>query len=680
MFIANNKPAKGEPMSINIRFRNGIGRDQLIDRIIDNSPNGKNPPFNAGPSPLPFSPAAGLLNEFRTVDGSGNNRLHPERNPVAGSDEVRFTRPLFMPGTADGLIDGPNPRTISNAVSSGPHAEDHDPKLSAWSYVFGQFVDHDLDLTNQDGVRHIDIAVPNGDPNLPDGSVIPLTRAMVDPGNGHAINAVSGWLDASQVYGSDSATAQSLRLPDGHMKTSEGNNLPIVNDQFVAGDVRVMENPELTGATLLFVREHNYQVDRLHALHPNWTGDQLYQMAKAIVTAELENIIYSEFLPALLGNNALPAYHGYNPNADARITEEFSMAAFRFGHSTVSGEQTKIDNQGNELATQSLADAFLNTPADDTANGGLDALLRNLGADPAQANDVYAVDELRNLLAAPPDAIDLIAIDVQRERDLGLNTLNKTRAALGLAPYTSFTQVTSDPTIVVAHLQQTYGTVDKLDLFIGGLAEKHVPGADMGQTFRAILARQFENLRDGDRFWWQNENFDPATRTMIGQTTLSDLIMRNTDTKDMQLNAFVTAQRHLSSVAPEDPSSPQLVIGVDTPGATIAGGAADDTIVAGLGSHQRLTGAGGTDLFVFDGTGHVDTITDFNPRMERIEFHVDAADLLPATVRNTPGGATVGFDGNSITLSGVAAGQITQNNLIFLDSHAQVSHHPLLFR
>ncbi|HEY7577652.1 MAG TPA: hypothetical protein VH855_08650, partial [Acetobacteraceae bacterium] len=86
------------------------------------------------------------------------------------------------------------------------------------------------------------------------------------------------------------------------------------------------------------------------------------------------------------------------------------------------------------------------------------------------------------------------------------------------------------------------------------------------------------------------------------------------------------------------------------------------------------------DLFVFDGTGHVDTITDFNPRMERIEFHVDAADLLPATVRNTPGGATVGFDGNSITLSGVAAGQITQNNLIFLDSHAQVSHHPLLFR
>ena len=65
---------------------------------------------------------------------------------------------------------------------------------------------------------------------------------------------------------------------------------------------------------------------------------------------------------------------------------------------------------------------------------------------------MYAVDELRNLLAAPPDTMDLIAIDIQRERDLGLGTLNQTREALGLAPYTDFNQITSDPT-VVANLQ-----------------------------------------------------------------------------------------------------------------------------------------------------------------------------------------------------------------------------------
>ena len=46
-------------------------------------------------------------------------------------------------------------------------------------------------------------------------------------------------------------------------------------------------------------------------------------------------------------------------------------AAFRFGHSIVSGEETKIDDQGNELSSQSLADAFFATPADVTARTGL---------------------------------------------------------------------------------------------------------------------------------------------------------------------------------------------------------------------------------------------------------------------------------------------------------------------
>jgi peroxidase len=48
------------------------------------------------------------------------------------------------------------------------------------------------------------------------------------------------------------------------MKTSAGNNLPIVDTAqgpaFAAGDVRAQENPDLT-ALPLFVREHNYQVD-----------------------------------------------------------------------------------------------------------------------------------------------------------------------------------------------------------------------------------------------------------------------------------------------------------------------------------------------------------------------------------------------------------------------------------
>jgi hypothetical protein len=36
----------------------------------------------------------------------------------------------------------------------------------------------------------------------------------------------------------------------------------------------------------------------LKAQHPDWTGDQLYYMAKAVTAAEYQNIIYKEYLPA----------------------------------------------------------------------------------------------------------------------------------------------------------------------------------------------------------------------------------------------------------------------------------------------------------------------------------------------------------------------------------------------
>jgi len=191
-----------------------------------------------------------------------------------------------------------------------------------------------------------------------------------------------------------------------------------------------------------------------------------------------------------------------------------------------------------------LADAFFNAPEEDEANG-IDPLLRNLGTDFAQATDVYAVGVLRNLLFAPlvggeVDEIDLIAIDIQRERDAGLGTLNQTRQAIGLQPYNTFADLTPDP-VLQKNLQGVYGTVDKVDLFMGGLAENHAQGAVVGTTFQTIIARQFRALREGDRFFWQNEGFNSETAFMISNTTLADILKRNTDTPNLQTNVFITA-------------------------------------------------------------------------------------------------------------------------------------------
>ena len=51
----------------------------------------------------------------------------------------------------------------------------------------------------------------------------------------------------------------------------------------------------------------------------------------------------------------------------------------------------------------------------------------------------------------------------------------------------------------------------------------------MGQTIQTVLVDQFERLRDGDRFWYQNDPDLAGMQQEIEQTTLTDIIRRNTD-------------------------------------------------------------------------------------------------------------------------------------------------------
>jgi peroxidase len=579
--------------------------------------------------------------QFRTIDGSQNNPEDPSINQ-ANTDFVRVAPANFADGF-NAMQPGPNAREISNiVVANDPdtHLEVDGVALSGMMYAWGQFVDHDLDLekggTNTDDIS---IPVPAGDA-LPADTVIPLNRVAIDPDTGvpghpaTAINTVTGWLDGSQVYGSDPATAASLRTADGHMKVSAGNNLPIVDTPqgpaFAAGDVRAQENPDLTALQTLFVREHNYQVDLLHKEHPHWSGDRLYETARAITTAEMVHITYNEFLPHLLGSDAVPAYHGYDPSVNATISEEFEGAAYRFGHSIVSSDINGISNSGATTSEQALADTFFESPAAFVANGGGDGLLRHLASDTAQSLDTHIIEDLRSLLFDPPDAIDLAATNIQRAHDLGLGSLNETRTALGLTPYTDFDQITLDPTTVAA-LKQAYGTVDPIDLWTGGLAEDHTDGAAIGQTFGRIIGDQFTALRDGDRLYYENQGFDRHTLKSIESTTLSDIIERDTTgTTAMQADAFVSTERHSGTLGGMDPTGAdaasgqaQLVIG--SPGKdTLTGGALNDTLVAARG-HQTLTGGDGADIFAFNlddlkGRHNTATITDFDPKEDKLQF------------------------------------------------------------
>ena len=584
--------------------------------------------------------------DFRSIDGSNNNRADPTLNQ-ANTDFARVGPANFADGFNE-MTTGPNPRTISNIVvaqedagEDGPHlTDDNGIALSGMMYAWGQFIDHDLDLQKSDTTKDISIPIPAGDPLL-SGS-IPLTRVAIDPETGvpgkpaTAINTVTGWLDGSQIYGSDAATAASLRTADGHMKMSEGDNLPIVDGPqgpaFAAGDVRAQENPDLTALQVLFVREHNYQVDRLQEEHPRWSGDRLYETAKAITTAEMVNITYSEFLPHLLGEDAIERYRGYDPTVDPRITEEFAGAAYRFGHSIVSDEISAISNLGEFTSEQTLAESFFEAPETFAATGA-DGLLRHLSGDLANPLDAQIVDGLRNFLFDPPDGMDLAAINIQRGHDLGLGTLNQTREALGLAPYTSFDQLSSDPETAAA-FEKAYGSIDAVDLWAGGLAEDHAEGALIGPTFGRIIGDQFTALRDGDRYYFENQKFDRETMREIESTTLSDLILRDTDTTAMQADAFVATERHSGTLGGVDPAGEeaaegmaQLVIG-SAGKDTLTGGELDDTLVAARG-RMTMTGGDGADTFVINldqikGRHNTAVITDFEPGVDKLQFGTDA--------------------------------------------------------
>jgi peroxidase len=623
--------------------------------------------------------------QFRSIDGSDNNLADPTMNQI----DTDFARvgPANFSDDVYGMTWGPNPREISNIVvaqgdtgEDGPHlVDDNGIALSGMMYAWGQFIDHDLDLEQQGTTTDISITVPANDEFLAPGSIIPVTRVAIDPATGvaghpaTAINTVTGWLDGSQIYGSDAATAASLRTADGHMKMSAGDNLPIVNtDQgkaFVAGDVRAQENPDLTALQVLFVREHNFQVDQLHKEHPNWSGDMLYETAKAITTAEMVNITYSEFLPHLLGKDAIEPYHGYDPTVDARITEEFEGAAYRFGHSIVSDEISAISNLGALTSEQTLAASFFEDPATFKTTGA-DGLLRHLAGDLANPLDTHLVDGLRNLLFDPPAGIDLAAINIQRAHDLGLGTLNQTREALGLTPYTSFDQVSSDPETAAA-LKQAYGSVDAIDLWTGGLAEDHVAGSIVGSTFGKIIGDQFTALRDGDRYYFENQKFDQQTLNEIKGTTLSDLILRDTDTTAMQSDAFVAAERHSGTLRGVDPSGQeaadgmaQLVVG--SPGKdTLTGGDLDDTLVAARG-HMTMTGGDGADTFVFNldnlkGKHNTATITDFDPKVDKLQL---LNDVYVEKSSDHHGGTLLKVGTETIDLLGVKPNELHQHDLV----------------
>lgn len=519
------------------------------------------PPDRDGRRPAPQTRGP----DFRNIDGSDNS----EGDTDVGAAKTQLTR-WAPPDYADGISamageSRPSPRAVSNAVVAQLESVPNRNGASDFLWQWGQFLDHDIDLTDAaDPAEPAPIAVPEGDrffdPSSTGAEVIPFNRSLYDKATGvsdprQQLNEITHWIDASNVYGSEDERAAVLRSNDGTGKllVSDGNLLPF-NDEglanaggdspalFVAGDVRANEQVGLTAMHTLFVREHNRLAEEIAARDPGLSGDEIYERARQIVGAQMQVITYEEFVPVLLGPRALEPYRGYNLTVDPRISNLFSGAIYRLGHSMLSATLLRVDSSGNEIAEGHLPlrNAFF-APSRIIDEGGIEPLLRGLAAQPCQQIDIQVVDDVRNFLFGPPGSggFDLAALNIQRGRDHGLPDYNTARVAMGLSPRSSFAEVSSDA-VIQERLASVYDNVDEIDVWVGGLAEDPVNQGLVGELIFTVVKLQFERLRDGDRFWYERLP-DEVLREVAG-TRLADIIRRNTNIGDEISNDVFRAQ------------------------------------------------------------------------------------------------------------------------------------------
>lgn len=563
------------------------------------------------------------LNEYRTITSVCNNL----NNPRLGSANTPFTR--WLPAEYDDGISQPKGfrnqtfnnfllplvRQVSNNILNTTDAGVvNDGLYTHMVTLFGQWNDHDLTFTPfspsirsfSNGVNCdescertepcIPIPIPPGDPRLPSrpDSCIPAFRSAPVCGTGYSaynfggepnkreqINALTAFLDLSQVYGSEDKLAQYLRnleSNDGLLRVNtefkdNGRELlpfhplqvnmcatrkRVTNDTnarevpcFIAGDVRVDENIALTSLHTLFMREHNRLARELKRLNPQWDSETLYQEARKIMGAYTQVFVFRDYLPHIVGPDTmrrqLGRYPGYNPNVDPSISNVFATAAYRFAHLAIQPNLARLDpnyRENRQFPSVSLYRSFF-TPWRIVFEGGIDPLLRGLIGRPAKLNtqDHMMVDALRERLFQFVQhlALDLGALNMQRGRDHGLPGYNAWRRFCGLSQprnQAELAQVLNNNNLA-RRLLQLYGTPSNIDVWMGGVAEPFVRGGRVGPLFACLIASQFQRIRQGDRLWYEKTGvFTPSQRAALSGASLARIICDNTGIRTVPTDVF----------------------------------------------------------------------------------------------------------------------------------------------
>ncbi|OCT81192.1 peroxidasin isoform X1 [Xenopus laevis] len=507
--------------------------------------------------------------------------------------ENGFNLPRGISGRIYNGFPLPLPRLVSTTLI-GTHTITPDEQFTHMLMQWGQFLDHDLDSTvvalsqarfsdGQDcsvvctnDAPCFPIMVPPNDPRVRNNArCMSMVRSSPVCGSGmtsllmnsvyprEQMNQLTSYIDASNVYGSsdhessevrDSASHRGL-LKQGIVQRSGKPLLPFatgpptecMRDEnespipcFLAGDHRANEQLGLTSMHTLWFREHNRIATELLRLNPHWDGDTIYHETRKIVGAEMQHITYAHWLPKIFGDvgmKMLGEYKSYDPNVNAGVLNEFATAAFRFGHTLINPILYRLDENFEPIPQGHvpLHRAFF-SPFRIVNEGGIDPLLRGLigvAAKMRVTSQLLNTELTEKLFSmAHAVALDLAALNVQRGRDHGIPPYHDFRVFCNLSTVQTFEDLRNEikNPDVREKLKRLYGSPLNIDLFPALMVEDIIPGSRLGPTLMCLLTTQFRNVRDGDRFWYENPGvFTAAQLTQIKQTSLARILCNNGD-------------------------------------------------------------------------------------------------------------------------------------------------------
>ncbi|PAV59662.1 hypothetical protein WR25_21255 [Diploscapter pachys] len=474
-----------------------------------------------------------------------------------------------------------SPRAISNAVhSESPAVHVH---YTHMLMQFGQILDHDMmhspisrganntilnctrcDSPNTVSMHCMPIEIEKDDPFFPpfhsDGTprCINFARSLIAQltlGYRNQLNQLTAFLDASYIYGSSECESNRLRL-------FRGGALNFTNlGCFMAGDERSNEQPGLTVLHNILLREHNRIAAELQRLNPYWTDEKIFQTTRRIHIAQLQHIVFAEFLPIILGYETMRKYElipktigyfeGYDENCDASISQEMATSAFRFGHTLIRSDFPRMDKSMKITNDSLLLQNHFSDPSPlyENESGHLETLLMGLLGSHSMEFDRHITDAVRNHLFAKPGGpftgIDLPAVNIQRGRDHGVAPYNQYRELCGLRKAKNFDDLRgSMESSAIEALKTVYTHVDDIDLFTGMMSEKPIQGALVGPTIACVIGEQMQRLKKCDRFYYENnKEFTRFTQDQLAEirkVALSSVICKNSEySKHIQPNAFI---------------------------------------------------------------------------------------------------------------------------------------------